>query len=202
MVRPRTVRKRARLFLVLDHSIPSLYHKRGSYRFHYLCTPDYLAYVGDAESGSGKRFSPLARTRGSITNSTGPAWMEDQGRPATHPRSRRRDKCTRKYAGKPQTVSDGYHHALDDSCARKTSPPKTRSSTSSLGWPQTGPPPPCTRVCQPQFTSCSATISSTHDTCSDLEIITGPTMTTLPSRHPFSPATKHARPLPGHSGEP
>ena len=32
------------------------------------------------------------------------------------------------------------------------------------------------------------TISSTHDTCS--EITTMPTMTTLPSRHPSSPATK------------
>ena len=60
-LRPRSVRKQARLFLALGHFIPSLCHKRGSYRYHYLCTPDYLAYVGDAESGSSKHFSPARK---------------------------------------------------------------------------------------------------------------------------------------------
>ena len=65
----------------------------------------------------------------------------------------------------------------------KTSPPKTRSGASSPRWPQTG-----TSSHKMPFTSCSATISSTHDTCS--EITTRLMTMTLPSRHPSRPATQ------------
>ena len=65
----------------------------------------------------------------------------------------------------------------------KTSPPKTKSGASSPGCPQNG-----AFSHKWPLTSCSATISSTHDACS--EIKTRPTTTTLPSRHPSRPATQ------------
>ena len=81
------------------------------------------------------------------------------------------------------------NHALDDFCARMCR--KTRSDVSSPGWPQQTGTSPHKRP----FTCCSATISSTHDTCS--EITTMPMMTTVPPRHPSSPATKQpGKPLP------
>ena len=67
----------------------------------------------------------------------------------------------------------------------KTSPPKTRSGASSPGWPQTG-----TSSHKRPFTSCSATISSTHDACS--EITTRPMTMTPAFEASFTP---------GHSGE-
>ena len=46
-------------------------------------------------------------------------------------------------SSKPQTVSDGYHYALDDSCARMPQdlPAETRSGACLPGWPQTLTPP-------------------------------------------------------------
>ena len=103
----RSVRKYARL-LSLDYCFPSLCHKSGSCRFHYPCTD--LAYVDDAESGSGRHFSPLARSRGSIITPMGSAGMTkvdlqpvlDCDAAITY---------TRNYASKLETVSDGCHHA-------------------------------------------------------------------------------------------
>ena len=144
LVRHCSVRKHARLLLSLDYCFPSLCHKRGSCRFHYPCTD--LAYVGDAESGSGRHFSPLARTRGSIITPMGPVGMEDQSTKVdlTRLRSRRRDNGN--YASKLETVSDGYHHAWT-TCAPtclKTSPPTTRFGASGL-FRTTGPSPPARR---------------------------------------------------------
>ena len=98
-------------------------------------------------------------------------------------------KYISEYASEPETVSVGYQPRL----GRLLRPhaPKTGSDVSSPGWPQQTGTSPHKRP----FTCCSATISSTHDTCS--EITTMPTMTTLPSRHPSSPATKQpGKPLP------
>ena len=68
-VRSRSVCKR---ILALNCFILSLYdppscHERGSCRFHYICIPDDLTYVDDAESGSREHFSPARNGRGSIT---------------------------------------------------------------------------------------------------------------------------------------
>ena len=65
----------------------------------------------------------------------------------------------------------------------QTSPPKTRSGASSPGCPQNG-----ASSHKRPLTSCSAIISSTHDSCS--EITTRPTTMTLPSRHPSCSATQ------------
>ena len=74
---------------------------------------------------------------------------------------------------------------MDDVCVRMPQdlPPKMRSGASSPGCPQTG-----ASSHKRPFTSCSATISSTHDACS--EITTRPMTMTLPSRHPSRPATQ------------
>ena len=89
-------------------------------------------------------------------------------------------------SSKPQTVSDGYHYALDDSCARMPQdlPAETRSGACLPGWPQTLTPPH-----KRPFTSCSD-----HPLDALSRTTTKPTMMTLPgpSRHR---ATKHAMPL-------
>ena len=97
---------------MLDYSISSLCHKSGSYRFYYLCTPDHLAYIGDAESGSGMHFSPARKDPWLNNHSNGSCW--DGGpRSTCNPSSIATPiKCTRKYASKPQTVSDGCHPRL------------------------------------------------------------------------------------------
>ena len=166
LVRHRSERKHARLLLSLDYCFPSLCHKRGSCRFHYPYTN--LAYVDDdAESGSGKHLSPLARTRGSNTPENTPA----------SPKPFPIDITT------PWTT-------LVPACL-KTSPPKTRSGASLLGWPQTGTSPH-----KRPIISCSATVSSTHDTLHDTppEITTRLTTMTLYSKHP-SPRPTCSDPL-------
>ena len=63
--------------------------------------------------------------------------------------------------------------------------PKTWSGASSPGWPPTG-----TSAHKRSFTSFSATISSTHDTCSEITTRLMTMTMTLPLRHPSRPATQ------------
>ena len=98
-----------------------------------------------------------------------------------NPSSFAASQIRQKYASGFETVFDGYHHALDDVCVRMPQDlqPKTRTGASS---------PTGTSSHKRPFTSFSPTISSTHDTCS--EITTRPMTMTLPSRHPSRPATQ------------
>ena len=146
----------------------------------------HVAHVVDAA-----QVSASLRSRGPVAQSLKLVLLGWSAKVDLQPRLDRDAaiKYISEYASEPETVSDGYHHALDDFCARMCR--KTRSDVSSPGWPQQSGTSPHKRP----FTCCSATISSTHGTCS--EITTMPTMTTLPSRHPSSPATKQpGKPLP------
>ena len=148
--------------------------------------PTNFAYVVDAA-----QVSTSLRSRGPVAQSLKLVLLGWSAKVDLQPRLDRDAavKYISEYASEPETVSDGYHHALDDFCARMRR--KTRSDVSSPGWPQQTGTSPHKRP----FTCCSATISSTHDTCS--EITTMPMMTTVPPRHPSSPATKQpGKPLP------
>ena len=134
------MRERVRLILALDSSIPSLYHKRGSCCFHYPCTD--LAYV---ELGSGTKHSSPARKDPWIDLRFKPVLLGWRAKVDLQPALDRDTgiKYINKYTSKPKTVSDGYHHALDNSCARMPQdlPAETRSGACLPGWPQTLTPP-------------------------------------------------------------
>ena len=85
---------------------------------------------------------PLARTRGSIITPTGPAGMEGQPAKVDLQPVLNCDaaiKYASKYASPKPFLMDitTPWTTLVPACL-KTSPPKTRSGASSLGWPQTG----------------------------------------------------------------
>jgi ATP-dependent DNA helicase PIF1 len=113
--------KHGRLIRGSQRCVPSLCHKRGSCRFHfpYPCTPDPLAYVDDAQAGARKRFSP-ARNDPWLNQHSKPVLLGWRANVDLQPVLDRDAaiKYISKYASKPETVSDGYHHALDEFCSR------------------------------------------------------------------------------------
>ena len=101
--------------------VPALCHKRGVCRFHfpYPCSPDAAAYVEDPDDGARKRFVP-ARNDGWLNQHSKPVLLGWRANCDLQPVLDREAaiKYVSKYASKPETVSEGYHHALTEFCNR------------------------------------------------------------------------------------
>ena len=99
--------------------IPAFCHKCGVCRFHfpYPCTPEPAAFVEDPENGACKQFS-LARNDPWLNQHSKPILLAWQANTDLQPVLDREAaiKYVSKYASKPETVSEGYHHALTEFC--------------------------------------------------------------------------------------